>query len=156
MPPAAGAGARLDRLNVTDPVVYRRRVRYSDADAQGIVFNPNYLVYLDDCLTDLMEAAGLGFEQLPARGYEIVLRHMEVDFLRPARINDDLCVGIRFVAAGTTSLTAHGRIWLEHTDETVVTTVGSHVIVDAETFRPTPVPAFVRAALEAVQGPITP
>ena len=135
------------------PVIYRRRVRYSDADAQRIVFNANYSVYLDDCLTDYMEAAGLGIDDMPPRGYEIVLRRMEIDFLGSARINDDLCVAMRFVRIGRTSLTAHGAVWREGApDEPVVTAVATHVMVDADHFRPVPVPDFVREAIESLQG----
>src|SRR5690606_25712703 len=59
-------GQRRNRLAAMDfPVVYRRRVRYSDADAQKIVFNANYSVYFDDTLTDYLDAAGLGGETMP-------------------------------------------------------------------------------------------
>lgn len=137
------------------PVIYRRRVRYSDADAQQIVFNANYAVYFDDTLTDFLDAAGLGIDVLPSRGYEIVLRRMEMDFLGSARIGDDLCVAIRFVRLGRTSLTARGRVWIEgEPDRILVETVNTQVIVDAEHFRPAPVPDFIVEAIEALQGPI--
>ena len=137
------------------PVIYRRRVRYSDADAQQIVFNANYAVYFDDTLTDFLDAAGLGIDVLPARGYEIVLRRMEMDFFGSARIGDELCVGMRFVRMGRTSLTALGRVWIDGSpDEVLVETRNTQVIVDAEHFRPTPVPDFVKEAIEGLQGPI--
>ena len=135
------------------PVIYRRRVRYSDADAQQIVFNANYAVYLDDCLTDYMEAAGLGIAELPPKGYEMVLRRMELDFLGSGRINDGLCVGLRFVRIGRTSLTANGAVWVEGSpDAPLVTAVATHVMVDATHFRPIEVPGFVRDAIETLQG----
>lgn len=137
------------------PVIYRRRVRYSDADAQQIVFNANYAVYFDDALTDFLDAAGLGIEVMPSRGYDIVLRRMEMDFFGSARIGDDLCVGIRFVRMGRTSLTARGRVWIEgEPDRVLVETLNTQVIVDAEHFRPAPVPDFVRDAIVDLQGPI--
>ena len=137
------------------PVIYRRKVRYSDADAQAIVFNANYAVYFDDALTDYLDAAGLGIEVLPARGCEIVLRRLEIDFLGSAKIGDDLCVAMRFVRLGRTSLTAHGRVWIEGDPDTpLVESTAVHVIVDAEHFRPAPVPEFFREAVEALQGPI--
>lgn len=136
------------------PVIYRRRVRYSDADAQQIVFNANYSVYFDDTLTDYLDAAGLGIDALPARGYEIVLRRMELDFLGSAKIGDELCVGMRFVRFGNTSLTAHGRVWIDGRDDhPLVEAVATHVIVDAKTFQPTPIPDFIRQAIEELQGP---
>lgn len=137
------------------PVIYRRRVRYSDADAQKIVFNANYSVYLDDTLTDFLDAAGLGIEEMPARGYDIVLRRMELDFLGSARIGDEICVGMRFVRFGRTSMTAIGQVWLEgHPDTPLVEATATHVIVDAETFQPAPIPDFVRSAIEGLQGPV--
>jgi len=30
------------------PVTYRRKIRFSDTDAQGTVFNGNYATYIDD------------------------------------------------------------------------------------------------------------
>lgn len=137
------------------PVIYRRRVRYSDADAQKIVFNANYAVYFDDTLTDFLDAAGLGIEELPARGYEIVLRRMELDFLGSGRIGDELCVGMRFVRFGTTSLTARGRVWIEgRPDVPLVEATAIHVLVDAETFQPVPIPEFVKDAIVGVQGTV--
>lgn len=152
-PDRRGAGNMVSAMDF--PVIYRRRVRYSDADAQKIVFNANYSVYLDDVLTDYMEAAGLGIEDLPARGYEIVLRRMELDFLGSARIGDDLCVGMRFVRFGTTSMTAVARIWIEgHEGRPLIEATATHVIVDAETFQPQAIPDFVREAIEALQGTV--
>ena len=137
------------------PVIYRRRVRYSDADAQAIVFNANYSVYFDDALTDYLDAAGLGIDALPARGYEIVLRRAELDFHGSGRIGDELCVGVKFVRFGRTSITARGRVWVEgKPDEPLVDYTGVQVMVDAEHFRPVPVPDFVREAIEALQGPV--
>ncbi|HVR33963.1 MAG TPA: thioesterase family protein [Acidimicrobiia bacterium] len=137
------------------PVIYRRRVRYSDADAQKIVFNANYSVYFDDTLTDFLDAAGLGIDEMPARGYEIVLRRMELDFLGSARIGDEICVGMRFVRFGKTSMTARGQVWIEGNPEAPLVELNAiHVMVDAEHFQPVPIPDFVREAIEALQGPV--
>lgn len=137
------------------PVIYRRRIRYSDADAQRIVFNANYSVYLDDTLTDYLDAAGLGIDEMPARGYEIVLRRMELDFLGSARIGDEICVGMRFVRFGKTSMTARGQVWIDGNPEApLVEVTAIHVMVDAEHFQPVPIPDFVREAIEALQGPV--
>jgi len=137
------------------PVIYRRRIRYSDADAQKIVFNANYSVYFDDTLTDYLDAAGLGIDEMPARGYEIVLRRMELDFLGSARIGDEICVGMRFVRFGKTSMTARGQVWIDGNPEApLVEVTAIHVMVDAEHFQPVPIPDFVREAIEGLQGPV--
>ena len=137
------------------PVIYRRRVRYSDADAQKIVFNANYSVYFDDTLTDFLDAAGLGIDEMQARGYEIVLRRMELDFLGSAKIGDEMCVGMRFIRFGNTSMTARGQVWIDgHPEHPLVEELATHVIVDAQTFQPTPIPDFIKEAIVNLQGPI--
>jgi acyl-CoA thioesterase FadM len=46
-------------------------------------------------------------------------------------------------------------VWLEGDPDTpLVESTAIHVIVDAEHFRPEPVPEFFREAVEALQGPI--
>lgn len=135
------------------PVIYRRRVRYSDADAQAIVFNANYSVYFDDALTDFLDAAGLGIDALPQAGYEIVLRRAELDFLGSGRIGDELCVGVRVARFGNTSMTMRGQVWKDGRPDTpLVEYTGIQVIVDAEHFQPTAIPDFVREAIEGLQG----
>jgi acyl-CoA thioesterase FadM len=106
-------------------------------------------------LTDFLDAAGLGIEEMPAQGYEIVLRRMELDFLGSARIGDEVCVGMRFVRFGNTSMTARGQVWIDGRPEhPLVEALATHVIVDAHTFQPTPIPDFIREAIVNLQGPI--
>jgi YbgC/YbaW family acyl-CoA thioester hydrolase len=131
------------------PVQYRRKVRYSDTDAQGIVFNGNYLRYYDDALTDLVEIAGLGGANLHAMGCDVVTAHVSIDFKAPARLGDVLVVGVRFARTGTTSLEFAARSWIETTS--IVTTEGRviWVCVDPETLRPIAAPP---ALIEALQN----
>ena len=54
-------------------VVYSRKIRYSDTDAQAHVFNVNYFVYFDDAITDYMDlAVGSSHKE---EGYDIFLAH---------------------------------------------------------------------------------
>lgn len=132
------------------PVIYRRKVRYSDSDAQGIVFNGNYLTYFDDTITDYFEAAG--FDWHGPHGVEIVLAHVAIDFSAPARIGDRLATGARVSRIGTTSFTIDLKTWNEDTEATIVSGRQVQVTVDRETFRPVPVPPVLAEAISALQG----
>lgn len=132
------------------PVVYRRKVRYSDSDAQGIVFNANYLVYFDDAITDFFDA--LDFDLHGPAGVDIVLAHIELDFHAPARIGHRLATGARVARIGTTSLTVELKTWDEDSGAAVVTGRQIQVVVDRETLRPVPVPAELAAAIASLQG----
>ncbi len=134
------------------PVVYRRKVRFSDSDAQGVVFNANYLAYWDDAITDYFEATGVPWDDLTARGFDLLLAHADIDFRSAGRIGDTLATGARVAKVGTTSLTFELRTWAEADDRTVVEGHEVQVIVDAATHRPVAVPGFLTDAVARLQG----
>ncbi len=130
------------------PVTYRRKVRYSDSDAQSIVFNANYLTYFDDAITDYFDA--LGPEALGGR--EILLRRAELDFHSPARFGDVLLTSPVVTRIGTTSLIFAMTVVKEATGETVVSGTLVQVVADHENYRPTPVPDSLVDAITRLQG----
>ncbi len=136
------------------PVTYQRKVRFSDSDAQGIVFNGNYLTYFDDTITDYFDALGIPWDEFTSRGYEMVLARAEVDFRSSARIGDVLLTGARVARIGTTSVVFELRTWELESGRTVVEGREVQVVVDAETFQKTPVPDFFVEAVERLQGPV--
>ncbi len=134
------------------PVVYRRKVRYSDSDAQGIVFNANYLVYFDDAIADYFEAMGLPGHELHQKGYEVLVAHAEIDFVTPGRIGDQLSIGVGVDRIGTTSVRFVLEVRNEATGAAVVRGHEIYVIVDATTFEKRPVPPFFAEAVTRLQG----
>ncbi len=136
------------------PVTYRRKVRFSDSDAQGIVFNGNYLTYFDDTITDYFDALGIPWDEFTRRGYEMVLARVEIDFRSSARIGETLLTGARVVRIGTTSVVFELRTWELESGRTVVEGREVQVVVDAEKFEKTPVPGFFVEAVERLQGPV--
>jgi acyl-CoA thioester hydrolase len=80
------------------------RVRWADVDMQGIVFNPNYLVYADNAMTEYMRAAGFPYPQaLLPFGADIFAVGSQIDFKASARFDDELRVGARIERIGRTS-----------------------------------------------------
>jgi acyl-CoA thioester hydrolase len=145
------AGIRYDR-SMEWSVVFRRKVRYSDTDVQGIVFNGNYLTYYDDALTDLIDDAGLTPTVLHDLGCEVVTAHASIDYRAPARLGDRLAVGARLGRVGTTSLEFVMQSWIEGSGR--VTTDGKvvWVCVDREALRPMPVPEELVAAIRTLHA----
>jgi YbgC/YbaW family acyl-CoA thioester hydrolase len=124
-----------------------QKIRYSDCDPQGIVFNGNYARYWDDALTDWFEASGLGGEGLGGTGVDVVTARIEMDFRASAGLGDTLETDIAVERVGNTSMTltfTTSRL----SDDTVVTE-GREVLVfvDREDFRPTQVPDDVKNKL---------
>ena len=134
------------------PVVYERKVRFSDSDAQAIVFNANYLSYFDDAVTDYLDALGVGWHDLNERGLDMVLGRVEIDFRSPGRFGDQLCTGARVASIGTSSFTFELVTWEKETEREVVRGKEIQVMLDHETFRPTPVPDWFVDVLEAFES----
>lgn len=126
---------------------YRRKVRYWDVDANAHVFNARYLVYVDDALTDLLDEAGLGFEEDDRGGALMVLARTEIDFRSEAVIGDTLATTVRLEVIGNTSITFGFEIVEEGSGRQVAEGKEVYVTIDTETRRPIPVPEEVRGRL---------
>ena len=74
------------------------RVYYEDTDFSGIVYHANYLRFMERGRTNHLRLMGAeqhalfdkALEETP--GFAFVVRSMELDFLRPARMDDVLDV----------------------------------------------------------------
>jgi len=134
------------------PVVYSRRVRFSDIDCQGHVFNANYMVYFDDAITDYMDALELPYAEMSRRGHDMVLVRAECDFRSSGELGETLQVGVRVSRIGTTSLTFALEITEGHTARRVAEGREVYVILDRPSRSPTPVPTYLREAVTRLQG----
>ena len=135
-------------------MTYERKVRFSDTDAQGVVFNGMYATYFDDTITDYFDAIGVPWETLNDSGYDMVLARVEIDFRSSGRLGDVLITGARVKRIGNTSLVFELRTWDEASGRTVAEAVQVQVIVDHTEFKPVPVPVFLSEAVVRSQGPL--
>lgn len=80
---------------------FRYRVYWEDTDAGGVVYHARYLHFLERARSDWL--AAIGVDQIDLRnrhGRVFVVTHMEVDFRRPARLQDELDVSVGVQACG--------------------------------------------------------
>ncbi|HEX4095848.1 MAG TPA: tol-pal system-associated acyl-CoA thioesterase [Caulobacteraceae bacterium] len=70
------------------------RVYYEDTDFTGVVYHANYLRYFERGRSDFLRLRGISHTELRARQTPIafVVRRMEIDFAKAARIDDALVV----------------------------------------------------------------
>lgn len=126
---------------------YRRKVRYWDVDANAHVFNTRYLVYVDDALTDLLDEAGLGFQEEDRGGALMVLAHTEIDYRSEAVIGETLATTVRLESIGNTSIVFDFEIVEEQSNRLVATGREVYVTIDSEDRQPVLVPEEVRTRL---------
>lgn len=80
--------------------LHRLRVRWNECDAQGIVFNVNYLLYCDIAVWEWTRAIGYAtWQDAP----EFVTARIESDFRAAAVFDDELEIGVRAGRFGTKS-----------------------------------------------------
>lgn len=87
------------------------RVYYEDTDSGGVVYYANYLRFMERARTEWLRQ--LGFEQDELIQKEAVIfavRSVQVDYLLPARFNDELSVSANLIEQGRASLTIEQSI----------------------------------------------
>ncbi len=77
------------------------RVYYEDTDMAGIVYYANYLKFIERGRTEWVRGLGVEQGRLKADlGIVFAVRRIEADYLKPARLDDELRVTTRVVAVG--------------------------------------------------------
>jgi acyl-CoA thioester hydrolase len=127
------------------PFEHTLRVRYGECDPQGIVFNANYLAWMDQAMVELWRATLGSWNVMLERGGEMVVGEVNVRFRAPARADDLLTVRTAIAGFGNTSLQVAVEILRD--DELLVEGRLRQVYLDAATWKPTPVPGWLREAL---------
>jgi len=81
------------------------RVYWEDTDAGGVVYHAGYLRFMERARSEWMRALGvdqMAFKQ--ATGLAFMVRDMQVDFLRPALLDDELSVTVEVKAWRSASI----------------------------------------------------
>jgi acyl-CoA thioester hydrolase len=110
------------------------RVYYADTDFSGVVYHARYLEFLERGRTDYLRLAGVHHAELAEGRFGErlvwVVRRMEIDFRRPARIDDLLAIETRSVALAGARVTLGQRILRD--GDLIVEAVVEAAIVNAE------------------------
>ncbi|WP_158133325.1 tol-pal system-associated acyl-CoA thioesterase [Vibrio navarrensis] len=67
-------------------------VYYEDTDAGGVVYHANYLKFFERARTELLRSAGISQDALLKQNIGFVVRHMDIDFIHAARLDEKLTV----------------------------------------------------------------
>jgi acyl-CoA thioester hydrolase len=131
---------------MAEPFVHKLRVRYGECDPQGIVFNANYLLYLDVAFTELWRAAVGPWQEMVERGVDAVVADAHLSFRAPARFDDQLELQARITSLGRTAITT--EIDVVRDQQLLVAGRLRHVCVRTEHWGKTDLPDWVRSGLE--------
>ncbi len=118
------------------------RVYYEDTDAGGVVFYANYLKFFERARTEMLRSLGYELDELAATANILfVVRSVQVDYLKPARFNQQLAVSAKIATSSKTSLTFEQTI--SHGDTVLCTSLIRIACVDASSLRPKAIPDYL-------------
>jgi acyl-CoA thioester hydrolase len=133
--------------------VMQVRVYYEDTDFSGAVYHASYLRFMERGRTNYLRLLGADqralFEETEreAPGFAFVVRMMQIEFLKPARMNDVLEVVTETEEVRGASVTLHQRIMRGD-----VTVIDAHVkVAFVSGGRARPIPKPLRIAMRADQ-----
>jgi len=137
------------------PFTYYLRVRYSECDAQKVVFNSRYSEYVDVGINEFLRAAGvLGDFITGPLDFQLVKQ--TVEWKAPARFDQVLELRIAATRLGTTSFTIGTEFRVAGEERVIVTVETIYVLVDGKTLTKLPLTDALRAALqEGAAGRVT-
>lgn len=133
---------------MSQPFCFRFRVRYSECDAQQVVFNARYADYVDLAMTEFMRALGCDYKQLMASGLDSQVVKLTLEWLSPARFDDVLDVFVSLKHLGRTSYSLEATLCHADDKRDIVRAEGIYVMMTTEPFEKTPVPDHLRELLE--------
>lgn len=98
------------------PTIWQARVYYEDTDAGGVVFYARYLAFYERARTELLREKGFSQQQLLQQHIAFVVKHVSIDYLRPAVLDDLLTIQTTIRAVKRVSLTFEQQIVNQHND----------------------------------------
>lgn len=124
---------------------HRLRVRYSECDQQGVVFNGHYLFYYDVALTELWRDRVGPYSDMVSRGVDVVVAEANLRYRAAARFDELLDISMPVKHLGTTSMIIAPEYRVG--ERLVADGEIRHVFVDPATLGKKAMPDDIRAAL---------
>jgi len=68
----------------------KKKIHYHDTDFSGAVYHGNYLKYLEEARSGMLESLGFAVTKLLERGVGFAVRRQEMDYKAPSVYGDEL------------------------------------------------------------------
>ena len=131
------------------------RVYYDNTDAGGIVYHGQYLNFAERSRTEFLRHAGFENSAIHhGRGVMFVVRHIEIDYLAPAYLDDILHVETTIREIRSSSFIMHQRIVRPDSgnpkaEQAVIADMRVGLVsVDTKTVRPVRLPEDVKSSFQ--------
>jgi acyl-CoA thioester hydrolase len=121
------------------------RVYWEDTDGGGVVYYANYLKFMERARTEWLRALGFTQSQLMKDpGIVFVVVNANIDYRRPARLDDSLVITCECTPEGAASISFAQRIL--RGEEVLIEGTVRVACLDAQSFRPKRLPTALISA----------
>lgn len=125
------------------------RIYYEDTDAGGVVYHSNYLNFAERARTEWLREIGIDQSDFREKhGLFFVVRHCEVNYLSPARLDDKLEVISSVEPIGNSRITFVQNI-VDFDSKSVRATISVTVVCINHHLKPCRIPNDLREALHS-------
>ncbi len=129
--------------------VWPVRVYWEDTDAGGVVYYANYLKFMERARTEWLRARGIDQNRLRERtGVVLVVRELTCEFLKSARLDDELEVAVELASARGARMTLTQTIHRESDRALLISARIGAACLDAERWTPRRLPPELRSVLD--------
>ena len=87
------------------------RIYFEDTDAQGLVYNSNYLKYLERGRTEFLRNMGYDQKELLKNGIIFVVKKVNLDFIKAAELDDIIEIKSKILEVKNVSFTFHQEMF---------------------------------------------
>lgn len=128
------------------------RVYYEDTDAGGVVYHANYLKFMERARTEWLRQRGFEQNTLAEQaGIVFVVAGLDIQYRKPARLNDALLVSVNVTHIGRASILFQQNTYrhcINNSHELLTTANVKVVCVAMGSFRSTSIPPFIKERLQ--------
>ena len=123
--------------------VWPLRVYWEDTDAGGVVYHARYLHFFERARSEWLRSLGYSQLQLQQQ-HDLVfaIRSMSIEFVRAARMDDELQVSVTLASVGRASLRFQQHIQ-RRADELIASATVYAACLNSSSFKPRRIPADI-------------
>ena len=131
---------------------FRLRVRWGECDAQGIVFNAQYINYIEVAQAEYFRRLGMShYSEDVRKRFDLATVKATLEYLAPARVDDLLDIYTGVSRIGNSSITFSTEMYLPEDDAPCNRAEIIYANFDADTGIPRSVPDDIRALIHSFE-----
>ncbi len=131
------------------------RVYWEDTDAGGVVYHASYLCFIERARSEWLRALGVSQSEWKLRADRVfAVSSVRVDFLLPARLDDELAASVELTDLRGASM-KFAQVLTRPADGALLLRASVRAVcLRASDFRPAPIPPDLTALLRAGIAPV--